>query len=217
MKMDNLKNAFGSTPESVKECVLRSLREEQRREPVMKKRMTLSLAIALAVVMALGCAAFAATQLEGIAGIFGFTNHETGETVVNEAAISHIQALNETYEGKTVRFTLTEGMYSPMNRNLSLGWTLEPLNEGEMYYVLCDVQVGGMYMGQMMMSRVTEYILSRAEQCVLSALTEQPVHQDHLADTLELSPVELMSVVTKLAMANLVSVYPGKMIALKKG
>ena len=59
--------------------------------------------------------------------------------------------------------------------------------------------------------------LSKAEQCVLSALTEQPVHQDHLADTLELSPVELMSVVTKLAMANLVSVYPGKMIALKKG
>ncbi len=64
-------------------------------------------------------------------------------------------------------------------------------------------------------NRVAE--LSKAEQCVLSALTEQPIHQDHLADTLELSPVELMSVVTKLAMANLVSIYPGKMIALKKG
>ena len=66
-----------------------------------------------------------------------------------------------------------------------------------------------------MENRVAE--LSKAEQCVLNALTEQPVHQDLLADTLELSPVELMSVVTKLAMANLVSLYPGKMIALKKG
>ena len=168
MKMDDLKNAFGSTPESVKECVLRSLREEPRREFVMKKKRMLSLAIALAVVLALGCAGFAATQLEGIARIFGFTNHETGETVVNEAALRHITALNEVYEGKTVRFTLTEGMYSPMNSNLALGWTLEPLTEGEMYYVLCDVQVGGMYMGHMTLSRVTEYILSGAERCALS-------------------------------------------------
>lgn len=76
-----------------------------------------------------------------------------------------------------------------------------------------DNPVNSPYSG--MENRVAE--LSKAEQCVLRALTEQPVHQDHLADTLDLSPVELMSVVTKLAMANLVSVYPGKMIALKKG
>ena len=41
MKMDDLKYAFGSTPESVKQCVLRSLHEEQRREKVMKRKMTL--------------------------------------------------------------------------------------------------------------------------------------------------------------------------------
>ena len=66
-----------------------------------------------------------------------------------------------------------------------------------------------------METRVEE--LSNAEQQVLKVLTQQPVHQDFLADTLEISPVQLMSVVTKLAMANLVSIYPGKMIALKKG
>lgn len=59
--------------------------------------------------------------------------------------------------------------------------------------------------------------LSVAERQVLDALSDTPVHQDFLADTLEISPVQLMGVVTKLAMANLVSIYPGKMIALKKG
>ena len=53
MKMDDLKYAFGSTPESVKECVLRSLHEEPRREKAMKRKMTLSLAIALALVLVL--------------------------------------------------------------------------------------------------------------------------------------------------------------------
>ncbi len=59
--------------------------------------------------------------------------------------------------------------------------------------------------------------LSEAEQQVLSVLSDTPIHQDFLADKLEMSAVQLMGVVTKLAMANLVSVYPGKMIALKKG
>lgn len=159
MNMDRLKDAFGSTPESVRACILRSLHEEQRREPLMKRKMSVSLAIALAVVLALGCAGFAATQLEGLAGVFGFTNQETGETVVNEAAMKHITALNEVYEGKTVKFTLTEGMYSPLNNYVSMGWTLEPVNEGEQYYVLCNEKVGGSRLEAGSLSFVSEYFL----------------------------------------------------------
>ena len=161
MKMDDLKYAFGSTPESVKECIRRSLREEQRRERVMKRKMTLSLAIALAVIMALGCIGFAATQLDGLAGVFGFTNQETGETVVNEAVLKYITALNEVYEGKTVKFTLTEGMYSPLNEYVSMGWTLEPLNEGEEYYILCNEQVGGSWLEAGSLTYVDEFILKQ--------------------------------------------------------
>ncbi len=165
MKMDDLKHAFGSTPESVKQCVLRSLHEEPRREKVMKRKMTLSLAAALAVVLALGCAGFAATQLDGLAGVFGFTNQETGETVVNEAALKHITALNEVYEGKTVRFKLTEGMYSPLNSYVSMGWILEPVNEGEQYYILCNERVGGSRLDAGSLRNVTEFMLKSPADC----------------------------------------------------
>lgn len=159
MKYDQLKDAFGSTPESVKDCVLRSLREEQRREPVMKRKMTVSMALALAAILLLGCVGLAATQLDGLADVFGFTNHETGETVVNEAAMKHITALNKVYEGKTVKFTLTEGLYSPLNEYISMGWTLEPLTEGEEYYILCNEKVGGSYLEAGSLSFVSEYLL----------------------------------------------------------
>lgn len=165
MKMDDLKHAFGSTPESVKQCVLRSLHEEPRREKVMKRKRLMSLAVALAVVLALGCAGFAATQLDGLAGVFGFTNQETGETVVNEAALKHITALNEIYEGKTVRFKLTEGMYSPLNSYVSMGWILEPVNEGEQYYILCNERVGGSQLEAGSLRNVTEFMLKSPADC----------------------------------------------------
>lgn len=166
MRFDNLKEAFGSTPESIKECVQRSLREDQRREPVMRRKMTLSLAVALAAILLIGCVGFAATQLEGIAGIFGYTDSETGETIVNEAVLKHIEALNETYAGKAVRFNLTEALVS--SGNISLAWTLEPVNEGEQFYVLCNNTVGGKYLDMAMLDTVTEFILDGVEQCALS-------------------------------------------------
>ena len=165
MKMDDLKYAFGSTPQSVKECIRRSLREEPRREFVMKKRRMTVLAVALAAILALGCIGFAATQLEGLAGVFGFTNQETGETVVNEAAMKHITALNEIYEGKTVRFKLTEGMYSPLNSYVSMGWILEPVNEGEQYYILCNERVGGSRLDAGSLRNVTEFMLKSPADC----------------------------------------------------
>lgn len=193
MKFDNLKDAFGSTPESIKECVQRSLREEQRREPVMKRKMTVSMAIALAAILLIGCVGLAASQMEGIAGIFGYTNSETGETIVNEAVFKHIEALNETYEGKTVKFTLTEGMVS--GENVSLAWTLEPVNEGEQFYVLCNFTVGGEYIGMTMMDSVTEFILDGAESCALSG----SVSGENLLTELKFSILKLNGEPTRLS------------------
>jgi len=164
MNLDNLKKAFGSTPESVKECVRRSLREEKRREQVMKRKMTVSIAAALAVIMMLGCAGFAASQLDGIAGIFGYTDPETGEVVVNEAAIAQITALNEVYEGKTVRFTLTEGMYTPLTEQVAMSWTLETVDPEAEYYILCNAQVGGSWIEAGSLMNMTEYFLKGAKQ-----------------------------------------------------
>lgn len=110
----------------------------------------------------------------------------------------------------------------PQWQNLFAGWEQPQIQQtqeekNDPYLInnkkAVDNPINKPYSG--METRVAE--LSEAEQQVLSALTEQPVHQDFLADTLEMSSTQLMGVVTKLAMANLVSIYPGKNISLKKG
>ena len=151
----------------------------------MRRKMTLSLAVALAAILLIGCAGFAATQLEGIAGIFSYTNSETGETIVNEAVLKYIGTLNETYDGKAVRFNLTEALVS--SGNISLAWTLEPVNEGEQFYVLCNFTVGGEYMGMTMLDSVTEFILDGAEPCALSG----SVSGDNLLTELKFSIMKL--------------------------
>ena len=39
----DLKDAFGATPQRVKDCVARSLRMEERSEPIMKRKLSLIL------------------------------------------------------------------------------------------------------------------------------------------------------------------------------
>ncbi len=170
MNYDRLKDAFGTTPDSVRECVRRSLQGEQRREPVMKRKRTAALAVALAAVLALGCAGFAASQLDGIAGIFGYTNPETGEVVVNEAAIAEITALSEVYEGKTVRFTLNEGLYTPLTGQVAMSWTLETLDPDAEYYILCNEKVGGSWLEAGSLRYVSEYFLKGTKNCARSGM-----------------------------------------------
>lgn len=136
----------------------------------MKRKRTAALAVALAAVLALGCAGFAASQLDGIAGIFGYTNPETGEVVVNEAAIAEITALSEVYEGKTVRFTLNEGLYTPLTGQVAMSWTLETLDPDAEYYILCNEKVGGSWLEAGSLRYVSEYFLKGTKNCARSGM-----------------------------------------------
>lgn len=160
MTQFNLKDAFGETPERVKECVRRSLQEEQRREPVVKRKFSVSLAIALAALLALSCVAYAAGQLVGIEGLYSLKNNKTGEVIPNEQAIAAMQELNQTYEGNAVRCTLNRALLDRAGGMLSLDWTLEKKHAGEQLYVVWEAMtLGGEAVHSSLMSRVTEYFL----------------------------------------------------------
>lgn len=165
MKPDRLKEAFGSTPEDVKRCVWRALQTERVEERPARRGVRLWAAAALAAVMLLGCVGLASSRLDGLADLFGYVDPDSGDVVVNEAAIRSIQAVNETYEGETVRFTLTEVMHNEADDQIALGWTLEPKAEGAEYYVLCYPTVGGANLSGGAAKYASEYLLSGPVSC----------------------------------------------------
>ena len=173
MKYTNLKDAFGSTPESVGECVKRSLQEGERRKSVMARKMSVSLAIALAVMMLIGCMALAATQLDGIAGVFSRPSLVTGEQTIDESIVKAIQPLAETYEGNSVRLTMNEALYDSTTDTTTLAWTLEPLAEDSQLYVYCEgIRVNGELARYFVTQHINPFVLSEAVDGI--ALFETP-------------------------------------------
>ena len=128
MNCERLKDAFGSTPESIEKCVRRSLHQEQKSPKSLPRRMTVSLAFVLA--MLLGCAAWAAGNADRLFQVF---RHPANETMVNESAIAHIQPLNDRYEGKFVRFEILIGVVNRSNYGIS--WKMEQIAEAENLYI----------------------------------------------------------------------------------
>jgi len=170
----NLKDAFGQTPESVKACVQRSLLEGERKEPVMKRKMKLSLAVALAAVMLLAGAALAVSQLGGLGAIYGADNRPE-----RQALLKDIQHLEESYEGNAVRCTMTEALYDPAGNAFALGWTMEPLAQDDQLYVVCDrLTIGGEGPWTRSMNNMSEYLLDGKTGC--SVVGELP---ESCADT----------------------------------
>ncbi len=130
MNCEHLKDAFGSTPESIGECVRRSLHQEQKSPKSLPRRMTVSLAFVVAMVTLLGCAAWAAGYADSLFQLF---RHPENETMVNESAIAHIQSLYDRYEGKYVRFEVLSGVVNQSNYGIS--WKMEQLTEGKNLYI----------------------------------------------------------------------------------
>ena len=133
----NLKDAFGETPKGVKDLVARSLREEERSEPVMKKKLSLSLIAASLAALLLAGAALAVSQTGLLASWLGVYNQETGEIETDELVADAVQRLNQSVEGDALRVTLTESLYDPEGGTYSLAWHYEPLTEGDELYVVC--------------------------------------------------------------------------------
>ncbi|MBR1560319.1 MAG: hypothetical protein IJ646_08795, partial [Clostridia bacterium] len=99
MDKNEIKHAFGATPQSFRDQVNHTI--DALEDKPMKKRykLTTLLAAALAVALA-GTAAVAAfnSQIRQM-----YQNTENG--LANDAVLPGIQTLHETYEGKAVRCT----------------------------------------------------------------------------------------------------------------
>ena len=137
MTPHDLKDAFGETPQRVKDLVARSLREEERSEPIMKKKLSLSLIAAALAVLLLAGAALAVSQTGLLAQWLGVYNQETGEIETDAAVSEAVQYLNQSVEGEALRVILTESLYDPAGGTYSLTWRYEPLTEGDELYVVC--------------------------------------------------------------------------------
>lgn len=159
----NLKDAFGETPESIKACVRRSLHEEQRREPIMKRKLSVSLIAAVLALALMGCAALAAAQMGFIESLFAHENPENGELEVDQSITEAVQAMDVVYEGDSVRCTLNEVLWDEVGNSYVLNWTMEPLADGDNLYVICDgVRFGGERAHERNCLYYTEYFLKEA-------------------------------------------------------
>ena len=138
MTPSDLKSAFGATPQRVKDCVARSLRMEERSEPIMKKKLSLSLIAAALAMLLLAGAALAAAQSGRLAEWLGVYNEKTGEIETDAVVADAIQYLNQSVEGNALRCTVTEALYDPEGGTYSLAWRYEPLAEGDPLYVVCE-------------------------------------------------------------------------------
>lgn len=142
MNEHDLKRAFGTTPPGVEACIRRSLSKE-REATAMKRKHTVTL-IAAALIAALLCG----TALASVTGLslrdmFTQTS-EDGATRVNEAAISHIRAVDCRYESENVRYAVNECLYNSKDEMLALSAIFTSKVPGNRYYILLEgMSIGG--------------------------------------------------------------------------
>ena len=165
MTPSDLKDAFGATPQRVKDCVARSLHMEERSEPIMKRKLSLSLIAAALALLTLAGAALAASQGGLLAEWLGVYDEKTGKTEVDGTVAQAIQYLDQGYEGEALRCTVTEALYDPEGGTYSLAWRYEPLKEGDPLYVVCQ---GPLFDGEW-----TDSTMGRNDiECLLTGATD---------------------------------------------
>ena len=158
MKYSNLKSAFGETPDSVKNCVRRSLAQAGRREKIMRKRLPVMVA-AIIVLALIGCAGIAATNFEGIMQFFKTQGNEKAAPVVNEEVQEFIEPIDISHEGNGVKVVLHEMLYDANADTIALAWTIEARDAKDELYVSCEPRTSAGFIKSAHMNYVTDFML----------------------------------------------------------
>lgn len=131
-----------------------------------KRRIVVFVAIAL---MLMGTAASAAAIHFGVLDLF------TVDGVTNESAANVVQAVDASYEGESVRFTVNSALYDEAGKSYALGFTIENLKDADNLYVVCDhILFGGKPAFPRSTTNFGEYVLPTGitEGAVLGELPE---------------------------------------------
>ncbi len=134
---------------------------EQEEQKHMKKKLTLTAAVALCVLL-IGTVAFAAMS----GHLANWFSGEDGRT--NEGITGMIQPVQAVYEGNTVRVSVNEAIYDEAGGSYALYWTMENLTGEEGLYVLSDwPSFGGEDAFYRLESNVSEFFLdAKLTECV---------------------------------------------------
>ena len=167
MKEIDLKAAFGRTPDSVKQCVARSLLLADRKEKSMKRSIPKVILIAALITLLLGTAAFAAGEL-GVVQLLSIGQE------INESAAAGVQNVEGEYTGSAVRMTMNDALYDDRMNTFAISWVIENLHDDENLYVLFDgVTFGGAWAESGNGRNQTEFLLP-ADETMGSMLGKLP-------------------------------------------
>jgi len=140
---------------------------EQEEQTHMKKKLTLTAAVALCVLL-IGTVALAAISGR-LADWFSGSDGRA-----NEGITGMIRPVQAVYEGDVVRVSVNEAIYDEAGESYALYWTVENLTGEEGLYVLSDVpSFGGKSGHYRLMSNVSEFFLD-AKQSENVAIGELP-------------------------------------------
>lgn len=142
-------------------------RIEQEEQMHMKKRLTLTVAVALCALL-IGTVAYAAMSGQ----LASWFSSEDGRT--NEDIIGMIQPVQAAYEGDVVRVSVNEAIYDEAGESYALYWTVENLTGEEGLYMLSDwPSFGGEAAYTRLINNTTEVFLNeKLTECV--AIGELP-------------------------------------------
>ena len=88
--------------------------------------------------------------------------YNMNDNTERQELLKYIQQLNDGYEGNAVRCVLTEALYDSASGSYGLGWSLEPLKDGDKLYVVLDgITIGGERTHTRNEMHVTEYLLDK--------------------------------------------------------
>ena len=128
-------------------------------EELVKKKLSVSaiLVIALIAVSITAALAVGLGLVSNIGQIYNLNDNSERQQL-----LKNIQQLNDNYEGNAVRFVLTEALYDSAAGSYGLGWTLEPLKDGDRLYVVLDgITIGGERTHTRNEINVTDYLLEK--------------------------------------------------------
>lgn len=138
-------------------------------EKPMAKKLSVSAILAIALLVVSITVALAVEWVSNIGQIYNTNDNAERQEMLND-----IQQISGCYEGNAVRCTLTEALYDSASGTYGLGWTLEPLNEGDRLYVVLDgIAIGGERVSSRNERNATNYLLKqKTDGAVIGELPE---------------------------------------------